>query len=83
MGKFVPCGGYPTAAWGQAKVTRGDFFGSNNYQQGGEVQVPGTYGFPGGIEAIDTEGTQYAVSNNYFARVAYPANSFNNAEQLL
>lgn len=81
MGKFIKLPNYPTAAWGATQVNRGDFFGSNNYQQGGEVQVPGTYGFQG-IEAIQFDGTAYSVSNNYFARVSYPANSFNSAEQL-
>ena len=79
MGKTVNLPGYSTAAWGQTKVWRGDFFGSSNYQQGGEVQTPQPYGFAG-LEAINFDGTAFAASNNYFARVAYPANSFNNTE---
>ncbi len=81
MGKFVPLPNYPTPAWGATKVTSGDFFGSNNYQQGGEVQIPQTYGF-GGIESIKFAGTAYSVSNNYFARAVYPANSFSANEGL-
>ncbi len=80
MGKFVSLGNYPTSAWGATKVAKGDFFGSNNYQQGGEVLVPGSFGLQS-IESVEFSGA-FAPSNNYFARVAYPANSFNAAEQI-
>lgn len=71
MGKFTSLPNYPTRAWGSTKVAAGDFFGSNNYQQGGEVQVPATFGFTG-IESLHLESA-FAYSQNYFARVYFPA----------
>lgn len=79
MGKTIALPGYSTASGaGAGKIWRGDFFGSNNYQQPGETLVPGTFGF-GAIESVRFDG--YSASNNYFARVQWPANSFSANEQ--
>lgn len=80
MGQVIPLQNYPTAAWGATRVSRGDFFGSNSYQQGGEVQTPIPFGFAGGIEEMGFSGGGYSASGTYFARVAYPANSFSASE---
>lgn len=81
MGKFISLPGYPTASWGATKVARGDFFGTNNYQAGGELIVPGTFGL-GAFETAGASFSGYSYSNNYFARVVAPNNLSANGEQL-
>lgn len=87
MGLFKAMPNYPTPAWGATKVTRGDFFGTSNYQAGGEVLSPGAFGF-GGLERFEPAPNAgnninqfFAYSQNYYAVVQYPANSSSSTEQ--
>jgi hypothetical protein len=80
MGLFKPLPSYPTSAWGATKVNRGDFFGSSNYQQGGEVISPQAFGFTG-VERFTVElssnnnnDRSYSYTGNYFGVTQYPAN---------
>lgn len=79
MGKFISLPNYPTSAWGATRVAKGDWFGSNNYQQPGETLVPQTFGFTG-LESAGFSGGGFSNSNNYYARVTYPANTSSNTE---
>ena len=79
-GAWIPLPGYPTAAWGQTKVWRGDHVGPANYATGGEIPVPGAFGFPGGIEEIGAGFGGYSYSNNYYVKMFPPVaagNTFN------
>jgi len=70
MGKFVPLPGYPVPVSNKIE-NRGDFFGTSNYQAGGELIVPATYGMTA-IESV--QFTNFAFSGNYYAQVIYPNN---------
>jgi hypothetical protein len=68
-----PLDGYPAAAASSAKRQwAGDYFGPANYQQPGET-VP--------VASLALMGFEYAIpaalsqSNNYYAKVIYPAAS--------
>ena len=79
-GAWIPCPGAPTDI-GNRKFWRGDHVGPLLYATGGEIPVPGAFGFPGFIEDIGATAGGYSYSNNYYVKIALPANSFNAAEQ--
>jgi len=73
MGKYVPLDGYPQPFSSKIE-NRGDFFGSNNYQTGGEQIVPQTFGLSA-FESVSFAPLAY--SQNYYAKVIYPTNPVN------
>lgn len=79
MANNIPVPGYPTAAWGQTKVSKVDHWGQANYSTGGEIISPAVFGM-GGLESIGAEFGAYATSQNYFVRAVPPANSQSTAE---
>src|SRR6185437_16657406 len=78
---YIPLPGYPTAAWGQTRVWKGDHIGPALYVAGGEYPTPAAFGFPGGIESVGGEFSGNAYSGNYYVRAVAPANSFSASEQ--
>ena len=70
----IPVYGYPTAAWGQTKVWRGDHFGPTAYNNTtGEIVTPTPFTL-NGIETVGAEFGGFTYSNNYYVKMFLPNN---------
>lgn len=77
---WIPLPNYPTSAWGSTKVWKGDHTGPAAYATGGEIVVPGAFGFQG-LEEVGAAFSGNSYSTTYYVRMVPPANSFSAAEQ--
>jgi len=75
----IPLPGYMTTDPPTRGYWKGDFFGNNNYQQGGDTHHASDYGM-GGIETFGISASGLSSSGNYSGKVFPPANASNNSE---
>ena len=76
----VPLPGYGTTASPTRSYWKGDYFGNNNYQVGGDSFKAGDLQM-GGFEDVGLQMSALSSSGNYTGKIFMPANSSNNAEQ--
>ena len=75
--KKIPLPGYLAA--GPMSIRRewkGDLFGNNSYQQGGDVLSAADFGLAG-IETFSPAFSSYSFSGTYFVKVTPPSGSSN------
>ena len=75
--KKIPLPGYMTAGASASRLEwKGDMFGNNSYQQGGDVLSASDFGLVG-IESFSPSLGSYSFSGTYFVKVTPPSGSSN------